>query len=36
MVNHFVVGSLILFTFIEVMETICEKAFKGAFKSNGC
>ena len=36
MENPFVVGSLILFMFIEVMETICEKAFKGAFKSNGC
>ena len=36
MVNPFVVGSLILFTFIEIMETICEKAFKGAFKSNDC
>ena len=23
-------------SFIEIMETICEKAFKKAFKSNGC
>ena len=36
MVNPFVAGSLILFTFIEIMETICKKAFKRAFKSNGC
>ena len=36
MVNPFVVGSLVLFTFIEMIETICEKAFKRAFKSNGC
>ena len=36
MVNPFVAGSLILFTFIEIMEAICEKAFKRAFKSNGC
>ena len=28
MVNPFVAGSLVLFTFIEIMETICEKAFK--------
>ena len=36
MVNPFVGASLVLFTFIEIMETICEKAFKRAFKSNGC
>ena len=36
MVNPFVAGSLVLFKFIEIMETICEKAFKRAFKSNGC
>ena len=36
MVNPFVAGSLVLFTFIEIMEIICEKAFKRAFKSNGC
>ena len=36
MVNPFVVGSLVLFMFIEIRETICETAFKGAFKSNGC
>ena len=36
MVNPFVAESLVLFTFIEIMETICEKAFKRAFKSNGC
>ena len=36
MVNPFVAGSLVLFTFIEIMETICEQAFKRAFKSNGC
>ena len=35
MVNLFVTGSLVLFTFIEIMETIFEKAFKRAFKSNG-
>ena len=34
MVNPFVAGSLVLLTFIEIMETICEKAFKRAFKSN--
>ena len=28
MVNRFVAGSLVLFTFIEIMETIGEKAFK--------
>ena len=27
-------GSLVLFMFIEITETICEKAFKTAFKSN--
>ena len=27
MVNPIVAGSLVLFTFIEMMETICEKAF---------
>ena len=27
MVNPFVAESLVLFTFIEIMETICEKAF---------
>ena len=32
MVNRFVAGSLVLFTFIEIMETICEKALKRAFK----
>ena len=36
MVKTLIAGSLVLFTFIEVMETICEKAFKSAFKSNGC
>ena len=36
MVNPFVAGSLGLFTFIEIMETICERAFKRAFKSNDC
>ena len=36
MVNPFVAGSLVLFKFIEIMETLCEKAFKRAFKSNGC
>ena len=36
MVNPIVAGSLVLFTFIEKMETISEKAFKRAFKSNGC
>ena len=35
MVNPSVAGSLVLFTFIEIMETICEKAFKRAFKANG-
>ena len=30
MVNPFVAGSLVLLTFIEIMETICEKAFKRA------
>ena len=34
--NPFVAGSLVLLTFIEIMATICEKAFKRAFKSNGC
>ena len=33
MVNPFVAGSLVLFMFIEIMEIICEKAFKRAFKS---
>ena len=28
MVNPFVAGSLILFTFVEIVETICETAFK--------
>ena len=36
MVNPFVTGSLVLLTFIEIMETICEKAFKRALKLNGC
>ena len=36
MVNPVVVGSSVLFTFIEIMETICEKALKKALKSNGC
>ena len=36
MVNPFVAGSSVLFTFIDIMETICEKAFKRAFNSNGC
>ena len=36
MVNPFEAGSSVLFKFIEIMETICEKAFKRAFKSNGC
>ena len=36
MVNPFVAWSLGLFTFIEIMETICERAFKRAFKSIGC
>ena len=36
MVNPFVAGSSVLFTFIEIMKTISEKAFKRAFKSNGC
>ena len=36
MVNPFVAGSLVLFTFIEIMEIICEKALKRAFTSNGC
>ena len=36
MVNPFVAGSLVLLTFIDIMETISEKAFKRAFKSNGC
>ena len=30
MANSFVAGSLVLLTFIEIMETICEKAFKRA------
>ena len=34
MVNSFVAGILVLFRFIEIMETTCEKAFKRAFKSN--
>ena len=34
MVNHFVAGSSVLFTFIEIMDTIWEKAFKRAFNSN--
>ena len=36
MVNPFVAGSLVLFTFIKIMKTICEKAFKRPFKSNAC
>ena len=36
MVKTLIAGSLVLLTFIAVMETICEKAFKRAFKSNGC
>ena len=35
MVNPLVAESSVLFTFIEIMETICEKAFKRAFNSNG-
>ena len=30
MVNPFEAGSSVLFKFIEIMETICEKAFKRA------
>ena len=33
MVKPFVVGSSVLITLIEIMETICEKVFKRAFKS---
>ena len=33
MVNPFVAGSLVLFTFIEIMETICEKLFKRELSS---
>ena len=33
MVNRFVAGSLVLFTFIEIMETICEKALKRELSS---
>ena len=33
MVKPFVVGSSVLITLIEIMETICEKVFKRAYKS---
>ena len=36
MVNPFEAGSSVLLLFIEIKETICDKAFKRAFNSNGC
>ena len=35
-VNPFVAGSSVLLTFIEIMEIICEEAFKRTLNSNGC
>ena len=35
MVNPFVAGSSVLLTFIEIMETIFEEAFKRTFNPNG-